>query len=330
LYVHAVREEAKTHILADMCRLFGFRSNVVSGAHRSLVAAENALARQAQAHKDGWGIGYFIGEEAYIMKSDTGAAEDERFDRISRRLQSHAFVVHVRRATVGQVDHLNSHPFRHGNWVFAHNGTLFEFEQLRERMMAETLPHLRDLVFGATDSEHLFYYLISALAKAGVPDGGRGSIAPDIAAGALRGALAKLYSWADESGIQAPLINFILTNGRIFLAQRAGIALYLASQKVFCRDYEDCAEPNKICMDVARPLERLWAESGVRRPTRRVNHLTVASEPIGDESIWEPVPDGALVVLDEALEMALYPAPDGYKPVEVPMDSSGRPQVATA
>jgi len=318
------------HILRRMCRLFGFRSNVVSGAHRSLVAAENALARQAQAHRDGWGIGYFIGEEAYIMKSETGAADDERFDRISRRLQSHAFVVHVRRATVGQVDYLNSHPFRHGSWIFAHNGTIYGFDQMQEKMVAAMRPDLRDLVFGATDSEHLFYYLVSAIAGAGIPDSGRADIASDIAAGALRGALAKLYAWAEEFDVLPPLVNFILTNGRLFFAQRAGIPLYLASQKVFCRDYATCAEPNKVCMDVARPLERLWAQRTGRRPVRKVNHLTVASEPIGDESIWESIPDGALVVVDEALDMALYPAPDGFKVVDPPPEQQETAAAASA
>ena len=297
-----------------MCRLFGFRSNVVSGAHRSLVAAENALARQATEHRDGWGIGYFLGDEAYILKSETGAADDERFDRISRRLQSHAFVVHVRRATVGQVDYLNSHPFRHGSFVFAHNGTLFGLEHYKEKMLAEMLPGHRDLIFGTTDSEHLFYYLVSALSRAGVPDSGRGEFDSHLAASALTGALEKIYGWAAEAECRQPLMNFILTNGRLFFAQRLGIDLYLASQKIFCRDYGDCTEPDKICMDVARPLSQLWRTGPGGRPTRKVNHLTVASEPIGDESIWEMVPDGALVVVDEGLNLSLHSAPGGFVP----------------
>ena len=310
----SVRERGVAHILAGMCRLFGFRSNVVSGAHRSLVAAENALAHQATAHQDGWGIGYFLGDEAYILKSDAGAADDERFDRISRRLQSHAFVVHVRRATVGQVDYLNSHPFRHGSWVFAHNGTLFGFEGYRDKMLQATLPGHRDLIFGTTDSEHLFYYLMSALTRAGVPDGGRGDFESELAARALRDALTQVYEWALGVDCEQPLMNFILTNGRMFFAQRLGIDLYLASQKVFCRDYADCAEPEKVCMDVARPLEHLFRGSSGHRPTRKVNHLTVASEPIGDESIWEMVPDGGLVVVDEALRLSVHPAPGGFIP----------------
>jgi predicted glutamine amidotransferase len=296
-----------------MCRLFGFRSNVVSGAHRSLLDAENALSRQATQHRDGWGIGYFLGEEAYILKSESGAADDERFHRISRRLQSHAFVVHVRRATVGQADYLNSHPFRHGSFVFAHNGTIFGFEHFVDKMTAEVLPAYRDLIFGSTDSEHLFYYLLSALSRAGIPEGGRGEFDSSLAAKALTEALQRVYEWAAEADVEQPLMNFILTNGQLFFAQRLGIDLYLASQKVTCRDFDHCAEPDKICMEAAPcTLGELWASGKPAGQTRKVNHLTVASEPIGDENIWEMVPDGALVVVDKGLNLSLHGAPGGF------------------
>ena len=104
-----------------MCRLFGFRSNVASRTHRSLLAAENAVAQQASHHSDGWGIGYYIGAEPYLFRSSIGAANDSRFQAFGERLRSHTFLVHVRRATVGVIDQLNSHPFRFGNWMFARN-----------------------------------------------------------------------------------------------------------------------------------------------------------------------------------------------------------------
>jgi predicted glutamine amidotransferase len=305
-----------------MCRLFGFRSNVPSRAHGSLVAAENALAHQAEAHRDGWGIGYFMGNEAYILKSDAGASEDKRFANISRRLESHTFVVHVRRATVGQVDYLNSHPFRHGNWVFAHNGTIFDFDKMKDRVMAEIRPDLQDLIFGLTDSEHLFYYLVSALDRAGISDCGRTDVEIKLAARTISEALGRLFSWSTELGIQAPLTNFILTNGRQFFAQQGGIDLWLASQKVFCSDYETCAEPNKICMDVARPLEMLVTEGFGPRPVRMVNHITVASERMGNENIWERIPEGALVALDADFSMSLWPAPENFRVDAMPVTSA--------
>ncbi len=287
-----------------MCRLFGFRSNVPSRAHRSLVEAENALAVQASAHSDGWGIGYYRNEDAYVLKAAAGASTDDRFARVTSRLQSHTMVVHVRRATVGGCDdNFNAHPFRHGAWLFAHNGTIFEFERLRDRMLAHTAPHLVDLIFGTTDSEHLFAYLLTAMLAAGVPERGPEVESPDIASHALRAALDRLFRWADEIGAPPPIVNFILTNGVVFLAQRAGLELYLATQKITCRDFATCAEPDKVCMDVMPPLA-LGLRGGPRRP---VNHALVASEPIGEEDIWEEIPEGALIMVDREMALRVLP-----------------------
>lgn len=310
-----------------MCRLFGFRSNVPSRAHRSLVEAENALARQARTHRDGWGIGYFIGEEAYILKSDAGAAEDERFKFLSRRLQSHTFVVHVRRATRGSVDYLNSHPFRHGSWIFAHNGTIFDFDRLRDRLIGAIRRPMVDLIFGSTDSEPIFYYLLSALAEAGIPDHGRGPVDVEVASVALARAVGRLYRWAEEVGANPPILNFILTNGRVLFAQRAGLELYLASQKITCGDFATCAEPDKVCMDVAPPLDLVWGRHPPAGALRRTNHLLVASEPIGEEDIWEEIPEGFLVMLDEDFRLFLRPPPDGFRKCPSPPAPPPRPRM---
>ncbi|MDG1482236.1 MAG: class II glutamine amidotransferase [Myxococcota bacterium] len=292
-----------------MCRLFGFRSNVPSRAHRSLIEAENAVANQASYHCDGWGIGYFLGEDAYVYKSEAGAAGDERFQRISTRLRSHTFVVHVRRATVGQVDYLNSHPFRHGAWMFAHNGNLYDFDKLRERMRESIEPELERLIFGVTDSEHFFYYLLSALGRAGVPLDGRGKIDTQVAARVLKESLSQVFAWAKELGAEPPKANFILTNGQVFIAQRAGLELYLATQKRTCADFDACTEPDKVCMMGTMPVLSGLLRRGGRR---KCNHLLIASEPIGEEDIWEEIPDGTMVVMDDDFHLRLHPGPEPF------------------
>jgi glutamine amidotransferase len=295
-----------------MCRLFGFRSSVPSGAHRSLVEAENALASQAGFHSDGWGIGYFLGDEAYIMKSERGAAEDERFDRLSRRLESSTFVVHVRRATVGDRDLLNSHPFRHGAWVFAHNGTVYGFDDIRDQLLEATAPELASIIFGRTDSEHIFYYLLTALRRAGVPSDGRAKVDVDVAGDALRAAVDQLFRWSAEAGNPPPILNFILTNGRIFMAQRAGLELYMATQKITCGDFLTCKEPNKVCMETMEPLIAVDVQSPPLGAMRKCNHCLVASEPIGDEDVWEEIPDGMLLILDEEMHLHLRPPAERF------------------
>ncbi len=282
-----------------MCRLFGFRSNVTSRAHRSLMEAENALVEQSNKHPDGWGIGYFIQRDAYILKSEEPAHESERFRLASSRLQSHAFVVHVRRATVGVKDYMNSHPFRFGRWILAHNGTIFSFDKLRDWVVERIRPEQRPLIFGTTDSEHLFHYLLTALAEAGVDPTGHDPIDAPVAAAALRGAVDALYVEASRIAEDHPIVNFILTNGETFFAMRAGKELYLSTQKVRCSDAETCPEPNKVCLEAARPGPK-------------VNHLIVSSERIGDEDIWECMDQGQLVWLDAAFQLGFLDPPPNF------------------
>ena len=304
-----------------MCRLFGFRSDVPSTAHRSLLEAENALADQATNHADGWGIGYYLGADAYLLKADSGAAGDERFAHVTRRLQSHTFVVHVRKATVGQRDMLNTHPFRHGRWLFAHNGTLWGFDDadnaLRAKIVEATCPALRPLIFGRTDSEHLFYFFLSALQEAGLPVDGHGDVPVETAAPVLRRSLQRVFVWAQDAGLAPPLLNFILTNGRSFFAQQGGIELFVASQKRHCADFDTC-KAEKVCFLPLPGIERYGTRPAPDGPWRKVNHLLVASEPIGEEDRWELVPEGHLLALDEQMQLHLYGPPAVFQTCPAP------------
>ncbi|MFN7146980.1 MAG: class II glutamine amidotransferase [Myxococcota bacterium] len=295
-----------------MCRLFGFKSSVVSRAHRSLIAAENALAQQARHHPDGWGIGYFHGGDAYVLKSSGGAAENDSFRRASERLASDTFVVHVRRATVGGVGPYNVHPFRHGKWLFAHNGTLHGFERLRERMHRRIPTHLRERILGSTDTETLFFYLLASIGDAGVATCGSGVTCGRRVGDAVEGALDELYRDTMEADVPPPIVNFILTNGTVFVANRSGRELWLATQKHTCRDFDTCPA-EKLCMRAVRDDDR-------------VNHLLVASEKIGGEDRWEEVPEGRMLVLSEDFRLTFRGPPPAWRPVEAPLPLAANQQ----
>jgi glutamine amidotransferase len=280
-----------------MCRLFGFRSAVPSRAHRSLIAARNALAEQAREHPHGWGIGYFQGGEAYVLKSERAAATCESFRRAADHLASHALIAHVRRATVGGLGPLNVHPFRSGRWIFAHNGTIFGFDKLRRRMLAEVPEPLRGRVLGTTDSEVLLYYLLGGLVEADVPADGHGEVAVVATAQALADRVSRVDALAAGVGAKRPVMNFLLTNGDVFIAHRQGRELYFSTQKVVCRDSETCREPDKVCLLRARPHAR-------------VNHLLVASERIGEDDVWEELPEGGMALLARDFRLH-FRSPDG-------------------
>ena len=285
--------------LDPMCRLFGFRSAVQSRAHRSLMEAENSLVDQAEMHPDGWGMAYYIDRDAYILKSEAAAHACERFQMASSRLQSNTFVVHVRRATVGQTDYLNSHPFRFGRWTFAHNGTLFEFQDYRDWVLGHIKMNRRPLILGNTDSEHFFHYLLAALERAGVDPTGHENVEATLVAGVVREAVDALFVEVESHGHAAPIVNFILTNGDVFIAMRAGLELYYATQKNRCGDFSTCEEPRKVCMESVRP-------------DPQVNHLIVSSEKIGEEDIWEELPQGAIVALSKNFKIDFLEAPEHF------------------
>lgn len=267
-------------IEAHVCRLYGFRSAVPSKAHRSLAEAENALARQSVQHPDGWGIGWFVDDDAYVVRSANAAHACERFRKISATLSSHTMIGHVRRATVGTIDHLNAHPFRYGRWVFAHNGTIFSFDALRGWLDAGIDEGFRPLILGDTDSEHLFYFLLSAMADNGVDRSGRRPSDAKTVGHIVRQALAALDEEAVSRGLERPITNLLLTDGRVFVAHKAGMPLFLSSQ---------------------------------------AHHLQVASEPIGsEENDWVPVEDGATVVLDEQFTLEFLAPPVGWVQPPIP------------
>ena len=289
-----------------MCRLFGFRSNVESRAHHSLVVAENAMANQASYHSDGWGIGYFIGEDPYLFRTSKGAAQDDSFRRFSEGLRSNTLLVHIRKATVGSIDPINSHPFRYGSWLFAHNGTIFGFDKIKERMQAEILPVYRRVLFGNTDSETIFYFLLSAMVRRGCSPDGKCDGPIETTVEAQQAALNQIFEWVKEMGEpDAPKINYILTNGKRLFARRAGLELFVSTQKTQCHDAQTCPEPNKVCLMGFLPKFKVGR-------TRKCNHLLVSSEPIGGDNIWEEVPEGALIALDDNFKCSVYGPPDPF------------------
>src|SRR6187455_645378 len=146
-----------------MCRLFGFRSVIPSQVHRSLLAAENALGVQSNLHPDGWGVAFYVDGSPHITKNAATALSDSLFHRLSGVVSSETVLAHVRKATQGKNSVLNCHPFQYGRWTFAHNGDIPTFERDRERLIAEIDPRLRRFVLGDTDSEVIFFMLLSRL-----------------------------------------------------------------------------------------------------------------------------------------------------------------------
>ena len=272
-----------------MCRIFLFTSRVSLRVQRSLVKAENALQTQSREHPHGWGIAYYLtGQETpHRTRSINSAHTDDRFAQISEFLTSNAVVAHVRKATVGQVCLENTHPFQYKGWIFCHNGTLFGFEKVREVVHQRVHPRFLELMGGDTDSETLFYLVLTVLEELGVdldsppecfPEGLKEKL------GALMGWLRDLCgaTGADE---REAMMNFVLTNGRLVLANRFNGGLNFSTQKRRCADFDVCPVVDKVCF-------------GPRRMGVRHTHILIASDPTSADDIWEEIPNRGFLTVD--------------------------------
>jgi glutamine amidotransferase len=112
---------------------------------------------------DGFGIGWYTpdgGTPAVIR--DTGPAWNNRNLReISAHIRSHLFFAHIRASTGSAIQQTNCHPFRHGRWLWMHNGAIADFHRLRRDLCMVIDPSLFADIEGSTDSEVMFFLALT-------------------------------------------------------------------------------------------------------------------------------------------------------------------------
>lgn len=167
--------------------------------------APRSLAALSVEHPDGWGVARREDGDWTIDKSVNQALGCPSFERVARSTRARVVIAHIRKRTVGATALSNTHPFRRGRFVLAHNGTA-DSQWLARRSSRERLAEIE----GDTDSERLFAFVMTRIDEAGdASEGVR------VAAAALRG--------APEVGA----VNFLLSDGVDLHAFRQGRSLYL-------------------------------------------------------------------------------------------------------
>ncbi len=257
-----------------MCRLFGQHAPPDLDRCEALCSDQNALRFQSHRHPHGWGIGWYQDRRVVVRRGLLPAHADQAFVEAARAARSRIVVAHVRDASVGPVAEENTHPFVHGRWLFAHNGTVARFRRsarVRAAVEAEIDRPLRAALRGETDSERCFLLFLTRLKARCRLD--RATLG-DVRA-ALAGATATLVRLADRGAERPSSLNFLVSDGRLLAACRRGRDLHLATglgpQHAF----------------------------------------VVASEPIGRAS-WRAVPEGGFIGTDDGARVVrgrLLPAP---------------------
>lgn len=160
-----------------MCRLFGMLSTETNNAREFLIDTECSLLKQSycrkgREQKDGWGVGYYKGGGAQIVKSVKPVYEEKDvFTIAATEISSNIILVHIRAASnprkVPKAKLLapeNIQPFTNGSFIFAHNGII----QIPDAL-ENILGGYRKKIRGINDSETYFWLLIKNMEKMEVP-----------------------------------------------------------------------------------------------------------------------------------------------------------------
>ena len=240
---------------------------------------------------DAYGFGYYKGGDVLLGKRPSGAPGPFSLTQLVGAVDSEALVAHARYATVGPQKDENTHPFRFRRWLFAHDGTVEAFRDVKPRLL-ESLPEfLRRHVEGDTDSEHAFVLFLKHLREGGHLDD------LDVDARTVGHALAQavrdLETWSREAGATRPSgLDFVATNGRVLAATRRGPPLHYALLEGIMPCPRDGLAPST-------------PESDPRvRPHRQVKAVCFASRLLQPNGFIE-VPEASVVAVTRALQVTV-------------------------
>jgi predicted glutamine amidotransferase len=113
---------------------------------------------------DGFGIGWYgIGDTTTpaVYKGTHPAWNDENLREIATQIRTPLLFAHVRASSGTPVQRSNCHPFRHGRWLWMHNGSLARFQEVKRDLQMAVDPSMYPMIEGSTDTETLFYLALT-------------------------------------------------------------------------------------------------------------------------------------------------------------------------
>ncbi|WP_028644540.1 class II glutamine amidotransferase [Nocardioides sp. URHA0020] len=149
-----------------MCRWLAYSGSPVI-LEELLYKPQNSLIVQSlhsrlgaeATNGDGFGVSWYGGAgDPGVFRSAEPAWNDRNLRELAAHIASPLVFAHIRASIGSPVQQTNCHPFRHGRWLWMHNGYLDGFALLKRDLMLAVDPELFPSIEGSTDSE-LFFFL---------------------------------------------------------------------------------------------------------------------------------------------------------------------------
>ena len=152
-----------------MCRWLAYFGNpirleelVYNPAHSLIEQSRAARTGEHLANADGFGVGWYgTAELPGVYRNVAPAWSDRNLQEVCAQVESPLFLAHVRATTGTPVQQTNCHPFRHGRWLFVHNGFVADYVRLRRELLLAVDPGLFEHIEGSTDSELMFFLALT-------------------------------------------------------------------------------------------------------------------------------------------------------------------------
>jgi glutamine amidotransferase len=216
-------------------------------------------------HVDGWGVAFFEDKACRLFVDPQSSASSALAEMIKRYpIKSRNTIAHIRKATQGQPQLENCHPFmrelwgRH--WIFAHNGDLVGYAPVPVDVYCPV---------GSTDSERAFCAVLQGLRARF-----RGTQPPlDELFEALKDLTGEITSYG--------AFNFAMSNGQALFAHCSTQLHYLERSWPFSTAHLVDAD---VSIDFA---EHMSPEDAV---------AVIATSPLTDDEIWTPFSPGDLAM----------------------------------
>lgn len=139
-----------------MCQIFAYSSS----KRTKLNSILKEFYSHSEEHPNGWGLATFDGVHANIEREPLRAAKSNYLkERFTEDIAAPVVLAHIRKATIGNVELKNCHPFtgfdsEGRRWSLIHNGTVFEYEPMNKYVKRQK---------GETDSERILLYIIDKI-----------------------------------------------------------------------------------------------------------------------------------------------------------------------
>ncbi len=111
---------------------------------------------------DGFGVGWYDETSTpRLYRSVHPAWNDRNLRELAAGISSGLFLAHIRASTGTAIQETNAHPFRHGQWLWMHNGLIQEFPRMKRDLLLAVDDSLFASIEGTTDSEAMFYLALT-------------------------------------------------------------------------------------------------------------------------------------------------------------------------